>query len=49
MQTHGRRPGDDSALIDVAVMTRGYQLATAIGIMADNVRASPHLGEQHFC
>lgn len=32
-QTHGRGPGDDSPLIDVAAMARGNQPAMATGIM----------------
>lgn len=39
--TRGSGPGDDSALMDVAAMTRGNQLATAVHIIADNVRAAP--------
>lgn len=33
------RPGDDPALMDVAAMTRGDQLAMAISIAASNVRS----------
>lgn len=48
-QTRGSGPGDDPALMDVAAMTRSYQLATAIRITADNVRAPPDLsGKQYF-
>lgn len=40
---------DDAALMDVAAMTRGKQLSTAIRITADNVTCPPDLsGEQHF-
>lgn len=47
-QTRGRRPVDESALIDVAAMTRSNQLTMAISIIADNVRAPLWPGQTAF-
>lgn len=47
-QTRGRRPVDESALIDVVAMTRSNQLTMAISIIADNVRALLWPGQTAF-
>lgn len=47
-QTRGRRPVDESVLIDVAAMTRSNQLTTAISNVADNVRAPLWPGQGVF-
>lgn len=38
-QTRGRRPADESMLIDVAAISGANQLTTAIGALADSSRA----------
>lgn len=40
-QTRGRRPADESSLIDVAAISGANRLTMAISVTADNGRAPP--------